>query len=508
MMEVLIGKSFQLLLREGNKSMKINLIIFILFLGLFVSTVYTQSLRTLSMAGISIPLKDVDNSCDPYDFGGNVSYLYLDETISWLKINPSLNSNWGDYKRPFDAETVNLFGLNFTGLKTLGTQGTFIGSVSYIYDSRINVNHSVKYNTYQGDAFFINDSTSGNIRYNGPAVNFGYSFELLPDLYLGASAGYKILDGLKAIFSQTSSVIRNVDGSAGITYKLFDSAFLSGGVSAFDYQESLTIALADPVDDQIFNYHGDTYHLTKTGNGISEKIKEKGLSWNSQFYIRPDQNSEAGINFVFSNSDHKVLFPSTVNGNTVLEYVDGYSYFNDYLVEFKGRYDLASDLTVGLKGSYLYNHSWSKLPYQDLLIWEWNIKSAGAGIGAAYNISPEFIITAEYNYSHVIADSSKYIDARFTSVSSNDHFIRIGGEYEILDKVFLRAGGGYGSIGNDIVYGGSRIKYVLATFGLGINLFESFSLDLLLDYNNYKPKQLNYAHSFFDGFITLKLFDI
>jgi hypothetical protein len=488
--------------------MKMNLIISALFLSLLFSVSFPQSLRTMSMAGITIPLKDADNSCDPYDMGGNISYLYLDETTSWLTINPSLNSDWGDYKRPFDADNVNLYGLNFTGLKTLGTDGTFIGSVSYIYDSRINVNHSVKYNTYKGDAFFINDSTAGNIRFNGPSVNFGYSFELIPDLYLGASAGYKILNGLKAIFSQTSTVLRNVDGSVGLTYQLFDASYLSAGLSAFNYQETLTIQLDYPIDDQIFNYHGDNYRLTKTGNGIPEKIKGRGLSWNSQFYFNPNQNSEVGFNFVYSNSDQKVLFQNTVNGNFVQEYEDGYSYFNDYLVEFKGRYDLSSDLTVGLKGSYLYNRSWSELSAQELAVWDWNTKTAGAGIGAAYNISPSFLVTFEYNYSRVNADSSKYIDYHFTSVSSDDHVFRIGGEYEILDKVFLRGGGGYGLIGKDIIYGGSNIKYVLATFGLGINLFESMHIDFLLDYNNYKPKQLNYSHSFFNGLVSLKLFNI
>lgn len=486
--------------------MNIKSILTALLLGFLFSISYPQSLRTMSMAGISIPIKDVDNSCDPYDFGGNISYLYLDETISWLKINPSFNSNWGNYKRPYDADQVNLYGLNFTGLKTLGTAGTFIGSVSYIYDSRINVNHSVKYNTYQGDPFFINDTTSGNIRYNGPAVNFGYSFELFPDIYLGASVGYKILNGLKAIFSQTSSELRDVDGSVGVTYKLFKSAFLSAGFSTYNYQETLTSELTDPVDDEIFNYHGDTYFITHVGNPISEKLKEQGYSLNSQFYFNPDNKSEAGLNFVYSKNYQKVLLQESVNGNYFLEVQDGYSCFQNYLVEFKGRYDLNTDLTIGLNGSYVYNNCWSTS--QDLLLWNWNTKTAGAGLGATYNFNSLFLVSVEYNYSHVTADSSKYIDNHFALVSSNDHIFRIGGEYEIFNEVYLRGGAGYGIIGKDIVYGGDNIKYALATFGVGFNLFNSFSIDFLLDYNNYKPKQLNYSHSFFDGMITFKLFNI
>ncbi|MDR3610309.1 MAG: hypothetical protein P4L27_07105 [Ignavibacteriaceae bacterium] len=488
--------------------MKLNLLIIVLLLSVCFSASYSQSLRTMSMAGITIPLKDVDNSCNPWDMGGNISYLYLDETTSWLKINPSVNSNWGDYKRPYDGSEANLYGLNFTGLKTLGTEGTFIGSVSYIYDSRLNVNRSVKYNTYQGDAFFINDSTSGNMRYNGPAVNFGYSFELIPDLYLGATGGYKILNGLKSVYSFTSSVLRNIDGSVGVTYRLFDEAFISAGLSSFNYQETFTIELPWNMDDQILNYHGDTYFLSKLGNPIAEKIKERGNSLNSQFYIKPDKNSEAGLNFVYSNSNEKVLFQSTVDGNSVLENEDGYADFKNYLVEFKGRYDLTQDLTIGIKGSWEYNRSWSKLSSLELLLWDWNTHTSGAGIGATYNITPAFLVTLEYNYSHVTADSSKYVDNHFNSLSSDDHILRLGGEYEIFNKIFLRGGGGYGLIGKDIIYGGSNIKYAIGTFGIGFNPFESFKIDILVDYNNYKPKLLNYSHSFFDGLISLKLFNI
>jgi hypothetical protein len=488
--------------------MKIKLIICFFILGLIAPDFHSQNLRTMSMAGITVPIKDQYNTCDPYDLGGNISFLYLHDTVSWLKINPSLNSDWGDYKRPFDAENVNLYGLNFTGVKTLGTKGTFIGSVSYVYDSRINVGHSVRYDTYRGDAFFINDSTTGTVHFNGPIVNFGYSLELIPDLYFGATAGYKIFNGLKDIFSMTSSVIRDVSGTAGLTYMLFDKAYLSAGVGGFNYQESLTIQLTDPVDDEIFNYHGDTYHLTKLGNGMTQKIKAKGYDWNSQFYIHPDNASEVGVNFVYSNSNQKVVFPSTVNGNSVLEYEDGFSYFNDYLFELKGRYDLTNNLTVGAKISSLYNHGWSKLSFQELTVWDWKVRSNGASLGAAYTVSPKLLLSLEYNFASVNADSSKYIDNHFTSITSGDHIIRLGAEYEIFDRIFVRGGAGYGFIQNDIIFGGMDIKYLIGSFGVGYYDFDSFKIDFLVNYNNYKPNQVHYSRSFMNGLISLKLFNI
>lgn len=469
-----------------------------------------QVLRTSAIAGITLPIKDYDNSFNPYDMGGNISYLYLDETVSWLKINPSLNSSWGDYRRMLDAERTDLYGLNFTGLKTLGTEGTFIGKVTYLYDVRSDVNRSIKYNTYKGEAFFINDSTSGKIKYSGPAVNFGYSFELIPDIYLGASLGYKILEGLKEIYSQSSTTLRNVDGTFGVTYKILENLHLSGGLSLYNSQESITASLSNPVDIEIYNYHGESFRLKERGESVTEKIKETGYSLNTQLYMKPDYQSEVGVNFVYSNSNQKILFPYNAGTGlgTEKEFEDGYSAFHDVLIEAKGRYDLFKDFSAGLKGFYSYNSCWSKLAFQNLLLWNWELKTAGGSIGGAYQITPLFNINFQYDYSNVKGDSSKYIDNSFSNVKSDDHVIRVGGEYELFSNLFIRGGYAKGIIEKDIIYGGSNIRYDLITFGMGLNLFSSFSIDLLLEYNNYKPKQLDFSRNKLNGLVSIKLFNI
>lgn len=488
--------------------MKTRFFLIIIFFSCCGSLLMPQALRTSSMAGITLPVIDVDNSFNPYDMGGNLSYLFLDETSSWLKINPSFNSNWGDYRRPLDPERSDLIGLNFTGLKTLGTEGTFIGKVTYLYDARSDVNRSIKYNTYKGEAFFINDSSCGDIRYTGPSVNFGYSFELIENLYFGAGAGYKILKGLKEIYSQSSTTLRDVDGSAGLTWRLVENLYISGGFSAYNSQESITSALTAPIDVELYYYHGENYLLKDRSTSLTEKIKEAGYTWNSQLYYKPDEKSEAGVNFIYSNKNQKFLFPRNIGGGTDSEYEDGYSAFNDYLVEGKARYQLFEDFTAGIKTFYSYNSCWSKLSAPNLLVWNWELKTAGGGIGAAYKLSSLLNLNFEYDYSNTNGDSSKYIDNHYSTVSSNDHIIRIGGEYQMFQNLFIRGGYAAGRIEKDLFYGGSNIKYDLFTFGMGINLFSGISIDLLLEYNNYKPKQFDYSRNKLNGLVSVKLFNI
>lgn len=487
--------------------MKAKLFVSVLIVCCFSSVIFPQVIRTSSMAGITLPLKDEDNSLNPYDMAGNISWLYLDETVSFLKISPSFNSNWGDYKRTYDAEKTDLYGINFTGLKTLGIDGTFLGKVTYLYDARSDVNRSIKYNTYKGEAFFVNDSSCGNIRYTGPAVNFAYSFELFDGVYLGAGAGYKILKGLKEIYSQSSTTLRNVDGTAGLTYRISDDLFLSGGFSIYSSQESITSASSNTIDIELFTYHGETFSFSERGPSLTENLKEMGYSWSSQFYYKPDEGSEAGINFNYSNSNQR-LFPKVNGSGSNSDFEDGYSAFNDFLIEGKGRYDLSEDLTAGIKAFYSRNSCWSKLSAQNLLLWNWQLKSFGGGIGGSYKIIPSLTFNFQYDYSYVNGDSSKYIDHRFSEVASGDHIIRVGGEYEMFQNLFVRGGYAAGMIEKDIVYGGSNIRYDLFTFGVGINLLSTFSIDLLLEYNNYKPKQLDFSRNKFNALASIKLFNI
>lgn len=179
--------------------------LFMLFtLLLLTAGLNAQSIRTESMGGLGYSIIDEDNSLTPFDFGDNPAWLMNDQKHDWLKIVPSTQNSWGDYKRAYDPERKSLSGILFRGVKVL-EDGVFLGQTTYEYDYRKEVSRSLKYNTYNGEAFYMNDSTTGNFRYHGPSMKFSYSFEPADNLFAGASASYKILNGLKNTYSRAEN---------------------------------------------------------------------------------------------------------------------------------------------------------------------------------------------------------------------------------------------------------------------------------------------------------------
>jgi opacity protein-like surface antigen len=126
-----------------------------------------------------------------------------------------------------------------------------------------------------------------------------------------------------------------------------------------------------------------------------------------------------------------------------------------------------------------------------LLLWEWKVKATTIGAGLSYNITNSLLGGIEYSFSKLNADSSKYIDSRFSNINSNDNLIKVGFDYSLFENLFLRAGYNYGKLGNDLIGGGKNVSYNVVTAGAGIKISNITNIDLLIGYSSYKPENLN-----------------
>ncbi|MDP3148918.1 MAG: hypothetical protein Q8N83_07290 [Ignavibacteria bacterium] len=482
-------------------------VFFFVALLLLVSTFVTaQVSRTSGMGGVTYSIKDIDHSFDPYDLGKNPAWLALDETETWLRILPSIDYSNGNYKKYYDPQSVTNYNLGFRGVKPLGVDGTFLGETYYSYEMRRDINRSLKYDTYGGEAFFMADTTQGTFRYNGPSIKFMYSFELFPDLYLGASVNYRILDGLKNVYSRATVLYREVGGTVGLAYRLSPefSIGLTGVLS--DDQEKIEAKSEDLTEVEIFNFRGETYSVRKRSSSVNQTIRKKGRGIGTQLYYTPDEKSEYGLHADLFNSDEDILIPYSTSTQSFEEYSEGYASFQNYNILFRGRYELLKDLLLG--GSFEIHHrnSWSKNPARDLLLWEWKVNSWNVGIGASYQFDQNLLLSLEYEFEKVTSDSSKYIDSRSANFASNNHLIRTGIEQEIFDNLFARAGFNYGIIPEDILSGGKDVNYYVVTLGTGLKFNNSFDVDLTFVYNSYQPKNENIKRTRFGSFLTVKLF--
>lgn len=467
---------------------------------------WAQESRTLGMGGLSFALADADHSFNPYDLGKNPAWLSLDETETWLKIMPSINSGGGDYKRYYDPQSFTDYNLGFRGVKNLGEDGTFFGETNYSYEMRRDINRSLKYDTYGGEAFFMADTNQGTFRYNGPSIKFMYSFELISNLYFGASVNYQILDGLKNVYSRATVLYRQVGGTVGLAYKISpDFSVGLTGVLA-DEQEKIEAKSEDLTEVEIFNFRGETFAVKKRSSAVEQKIRKKGNGIGAQFYYLPNQSSEFGLHADMYNAKEDVLVPYSTSTQSFQEYSEGYASFQDYNVLAKGRYKISDEWLLGSSLEWHYRSSWSKNPTRDLLLWEWKVNSIKLGFGSSYLFAKNLLISAEYEYEKVTSDSSKYIDSRSASILSNNHLLKAGAEHEMLPNTFVRAGYNFGFIEKDILSGGADVSYYALTFGLGVRFLNSFDVDLSVIYNNYKPKLNSKNRTRFGTYVTTKLY--
>lgn len=485
--------------------MKKDILFVVMFLFSFIQIVAQES-RTLGMGGVSYSIKDSDQSFDPYDLGKNPAWLILDETETWLKILPSIDYSRGDYKRYYDPQSVTSYNLGFRGIKTLGTDGTFLGETNYSYEIRRDINRSLKYDTYDGEAFFMADTNRGTFRYNGPSIKFMYSFEIVPDLYLGASVNYRILDGLKNVYSRATVLYRQVGGTVGLAYKVNQD--FSVGVTGIlsDEQEKIEAKGEDLMEVEIFNFRGETFAVRKRSGSVSQTIRKKGKGMGAQLYFTPDQNSEYGLHADIFNSKEDILIPYSTSTQSFQEYSEGYASFQNYNVLVRGRYEVNDGFLVA--GSFEVHHknSWSKNPARELLLWKWEINSWNVGFGGSYIFNDNFLFSMEYEYEKVNSDSSKYIDSRIVTFLSSNHQLKVGVEQAIIENTFMRAGFNYGFIEKDILSGGSNVPFYVITLGTGMKFYDSFDVDLSMQYSSYHPKNQDIMRNGFSTNLAIKLY--
>lgn len=468
------------------------------------SNLVSQDIRNKSLGGLGFSFNDNSFQLNPYDFGNNPAYLSIDEQETYLRITPYLGNSWGDYHRFFDSDGDNSFGVVFRGVKNLGTSGTFVGVTSYDYLLKRNYNRSLKYETYSGESFFFVDTTAGNFRYSGPTVDISYSWSLFPDLLLGFSVKYKILDGLKSVYTNAQTTYREVGANFGAAYTNSNSFIVSANIGYNDFQELIESKDVNLLEVEVFNYRGDTYFIKDRGSSITEKIRKRRLLLGGQMFFYPGNDLSFALQGNYYPSNTQILVPQS----GFIDYEEGYTSFDCFDIQNVNHYRPVKDLLLSLSLSYFDRSSWSKNSIRDLLLWDWKTKTSVLGAGVSYKIEPyNLLIASEFQLRMVSADSIKYIDNRTSNIDFNEKVFKIAVEYELLNNTFARSGFNYAAKEYDIIYGGTDVKSYLFTLGASFPINDDISLDAYWEYNLLKPGGdiSNKVRAYNNGVISLRL---
>ncbi len=457
--------------------MKNRLKIFVLALFL-ISNLAAQQSRLDALGGLSYSIVDINSQLDPFILGGNPAWLVNSQTEQRLEMNPLFTNSSGDYHRYFESGDISNTGVSFMGLKPLGSSGTFRGSAAYTYELKKNRNRVLTLTPYSGDAFFFTDTTSGDYRYSGPTFEFMHSLEIANNLYLGATVNYKILDGLKKVYTFAETLYRNVSGNIGLAYRVSDVLLIGVNYQIYDSQERI---LADDVnkrDVQTYLYRGEKNRIELRGGSQDFKIKRFGNSLSFQTQFIATEKMTIGLNAKYMLSNSSSLFKVT----SIIDSEDGYSSFENTDVNLQARWVQSDELTLGFTGGYVDNNSWSKNSKRDLTLWELDVNDVFSGVGFTYSNKNNFLVGAEYELHSISADSAKYIDNKSSQISALNHVVRVGVEKPISDMFLVRIGYNFLYKEHDFIYGGNNVTTHHITLGGKIKLSDAMEIEPRIEY--------------------------
>jgi hypothetical protein len=413
------------------------------------------------------------------------------------------NSN-GDYHRTYESGDINNFDVSFMGIKPLGSSGTFRGYAAYHYELQKDRNRILTLTPYSGDAFFFTDATSGDYRYSGPIFEFMHSLEVIDNLYLGASINYKILDGLKKVYTYAETLYRNISGNIGIAYKLSNNFTLGFNYKMYDAQERIEANDVNNTDVRTYLYRGEINKIELRGSSQDYKLKQYGNAFSFQTQILPIKNITIGLNVRYLLHNSSSLFKVT----SIIDTEDGYTSYDETNVVLQARWLQSNRFTFGFTAGYNDDNSWTKNSKRNLTIWKLAVNDVHAGIGFTYSSnSKNFLVGTEYELHSISADSAKYIDNSFTEISAFNHIARVGFETLLSEYFSFRMGYNFIFKEHDFIYGGNNVSVHYFTFGTKIIISDSMEIEPRFEYSTTSVSGNEQYKNNFGIFATMRFYN-
>lgn len=461
---------------------------FIFIIFVLATSIYAQKYRTESMGNLQFSIKDNDITMDLFDFGGNPAWLVESEKEMWLDINPSVSNNWGNYRRKYAPQGTYDLAAGVTGVKPLGTAGTFSASAYYNYEYNRKFYRSMKKYPYAGEAFFYADTTIGDVRYNGPIFSFMHSLNLFDNFYIGAKIDYQIIAGLKKIYSYAQTTYRDVAFTGGIAYKFSENFVLGAKYYLHDEQEKINAEDVNLFSIESYQFRGETFAVPYVSSSVSQKIKKQRNEIALQSFLAPINNIKIGTTFSYAEYDTKILVPKS----QIIESPEGYSSFCEYDFKLRAQYIYSKNIITGLDFGYNYIDNWSRNESNNLLVWKWNTSSTYFLLGFSYNFDYlDLVIGSEFGVAINKSDSSKFIDNRFSNIKSKDKIAKIGFEITPITNYKLRGGLEFVNKEHDFIIGGDNVYYYSLTFGIGYAYLDLADINFMLNYKHCTVKDYN-----------------
>ena len=222
-------------------------------------------------------------------------------TVYQLSSNPALyrNSVKTDYtyyrfgasdrlnafRRLYDPKRERDYGLSFFASKNLSENSTIAALAGYERTDYFNLYRSLEKDFYSNYFSYI-DTTTGDVKYDGPHLWFLYNYTLADKVHLGIQVDYGVERGLKNVYTKCETIVRNTEFSTGIGYQITNRAVAGAFIRYFSRQSQYE-AVKEYQDALVKTYYG--YHIFRVESPRSSNYKNdfrEGYEYGFQFDTR------------------------------------------------------------------------------------------------------------------------------------------------------------------------------------------------------------------------------
>jgi len=254
-----------------------------------------------------------ETSLSGYQMSGNPALYKLNYRDDFSFYTAGFGYQENEYLRIFDPRRQHDYGVSFYAHKILSDNALIAGRADYSQSYLNQVSRSLEKDFYD-HYFAYADTTTGNVRYDGPQMWLLYNHQI-NSLLLGLELSYGIEEGLKDVYTECETVLRNLDITAGLGF-ISPSEKFTAGLSAkyLSYQGKYEAVkeLQDAFVRTYFGYHvfaDESPRSTNRKNDYSEGWVLSGQIKFNDILIR-------GLNVQFSTGYGTKYHDITVGATT------------------------------------------------------------------------------------------------------------------------------------------------------------------------------------------------
>jgi len=229
-----------------------------------------------------------------YDlFNSQISLYSISNNPALFKI--SFNENLMKYSltgvnrnnflhRKYSPEKEQNINFEVITSKILNDNSTIASIIKYDQDYKLDMKHSLEKDFY-GHYFSYSDTTTGNTEYSGPKLQFLYDYSINDKVFFGIKGNYGVEQGLKDVYTQCETILRNLDVSFGAGLQSIDKSTVIGGYIRYLDRQAKYTAVKEFTDALVRTYFG--YNIFRPENPRSSNHKtdnQKGINYSLQFY--------------------------------------------------------------------------------------------------------------------------------------------------------------------------------------------------------------------------------